>query len=602
MSVEDDEDFLLKKRFHLYNSIKVLTSFYKFKKDISEKNKNEKVILIDKKWFSKFKNFYLCDQLFRLIKENNISEFDPTINKILFNNLFNKFIVEKNTKFEIFYEGFPKLINIKNTNVQYVDNFEIINEEIYNNLKASIGEFNDFTPFEQNSFDYVSKKDKLIIKYNNKKENCFNLLIGHIDKDENNIYIPEILINFKEKEALKKEFENIYFEKDNFIQKCNQESNHQKKIEYSSLLDNDYNKNNNIKFFIYGYSILNAQIKNIEDSRNSDKNNNINIIKFFIKLFYEYKEINNLINQNSIQNKQFYLINKNFIDIYKNNYCYSELANILEKKVDINEFIKKHHNYDNLLKTIPDKLIEKINYTNKKNIIYNISHISLFSINYDYFKEALTINQEYLKIYKDFELWSNETYEMFLKIGFSKNNYLKQVKCYLGKKHLLIILKNNQYNQINICKLVNNYIFQTIIIIKPININNIIKKIEGGYFLENIANGNVKFDNSDDIIYFIGNKNSLKYKIIDILLFNEELFKKSKEKTSKYNEKQDNKTENRKKNNYLKKKLYLINENAFNNYLESISLKKFYYEIKRKIIDIYNKLPDKDKKGLKEYI
>ena len=416
-------------------------------------------------------------------------------------------------------------------------------------------------------------------------------LIGHIDNYGNNIYIPEIVINFKDKDSLNKEFES---DSDHLIKKYyNKESNNKNEIEYSSLLDNNYNKDNNIKFITYGN--LNTQFNSNKDFRNiaSETINNTNIIKFFVKLFYEYKEINNLINNNTIENKKFILINKNFIDIYKKYYCYSELANILEQNNDKNTFDDK---FKHILSVFPDKLIEKINKKNKKNLLYNISHISLYSINYDYCKEALSINQEYLKIYKDFELWSEETYNLFLSIGFSKNNYVKKVRCYLGKKHLLLIIKSNQ--QINVCKLDNNYTFQTIIIIKTINIDNIIRKIEKEHFLENISKLSGNDNNSDYNIYFITNKNSLNNKIIDLLLFNEELLQRSKETTSK----QDNQTENRKKNNYLKKKFYLINENAFNNYLENSSLKKLYYEIKRKIIDKYNDLPDTEKKGLKEYI
>ena len=423
-----------------------------------------------------------------------------------------------------------------------------------------MGEFNDLPPFNDKSSDYFYKKDKFIIKYNKKKENCFNLLIGYIDKNGNNIYIPEILINFKEKDSLNKEFDSIIFDYDNFIKKYYKESNIKNTIEYSSLLDNNYNKDNNIKFIIYGYSNLNTQFNSNKDYKNnvSGKNNNINIIKFFIKLFYEYKEINNLINNNSIKNGNYYLINKNFIDIYKNYYSYSNIEDILENNNNINNIVNKYNKdinyifsndnlFNSLLECFPKKLKDKINNLDNKNLIYNLSHISLYSINYDYCKEAIRENNEYLKIYKDFELWTKETLILFQKILFININNKKEVNCFLGENNLLLLIVNNKNYQINICKLDNNYSYQTITIIMSKNLNNIIEKINKGNFLQMIfkLNNNnnklfSKIENTDDIVYFLRNNKNLE-KIIDILLFNEELLKRSQEKTtnieSKYNKK-----------------------------------------------------------------
>ena len=124
-----------------------------------------------------------------------------------------------------------------------------------------MGEFNDLSPFEDKRSEYFCKNDKIIIKYNKKKENCLNnILIGHIDNYGNNIYIPEILINFKDKDSLNKEFDKILLENINFIEKYYKESISKNEIEYSSLSDNNYNKDNNIKFITYGYPNLNTNL------------------------------------------------------------------------------------------------------------------------------------------------------------------------------------------------------------------------------------------------------------------------------------------------------------------------------------------------------
>ena len=67
------QENISKLSFHFYNSIKVLTSFYKFVKSLKSNKSitNEKLFLIDKKWFTNYKQFYLCNDLFQLINKYN---------------------------------------------------------------------------------------------------------------------------------------------------------------------------------------------------------------------------------------------------------------------------------------------------------------------------------------------------------------------------------------------------------------------------------------------------------------------------------------------------------------------------------------------------
>ena len=60
--------------FQFNNSIKVFISLYKFQQQLiknKDKNFSSKIILLDKKWFEQYKDFYFCDKVFNLITEYN---------------------------------------------------------------------------------------------------------------------------------------------------------------------------------------------------------------------------------------------------------------------------------------------------------------------------------------------------------------------------------------------------------------------------------------------------------------------------------------------------------------------------------------------------
>ena len=111
MSSQKIDEMNLKLSYHLYTSIKVFASLDQFKNElIGNINNNnikcQKIILIDKNWFNNYKKYYLYNELFELIRQNNLSLFDPEEQKILFNNIFNSFIKQNKTeKLIIFYNG-----------------------------------------------------------------------------------------------------------------------------------------------------------------------------------------------------------------------------------------------------------------------------------------------------------------------------------------------------------------------------------------------------------------------------------------------------------------------------------------------------------------
>ena len=297
----------LKISFHLYNSIKVFISLYKFRIELLNKIKNnnncigQKLILIDKIWFSKYKEFYLCNDIIQLISENNLSSFGPEETSIIFNNIYNRFITfHKKEKMKLFYnqkEEFPEIIRFKkNTSVCYISDYEIINEEIYNNLKKHMGDLNLNSPNDDNKkIDYIIINNKIIFKYINNQEFCFNLLFGSFDN--NNSYIPEIFVNYKIKNDLEDEFKQL-FDPNNTIlsQYDNKIKINNKDIfditkDFNSENENNYNFKN-IIFYTNGYPNLDGtkytNNPSVEEKHEIDSKK---IAKFFIKLFLEYKDI-----------------------------------------------------------------------------------------------------------------------------------------------------------------------------------------------------------------------------------------------------------------------------------------------------------------------
>ena len=145
---DDLKDTKEKLSFHFNNSIKVFMSLYKFQKELlNNKVTSKEVILINKNRFSVYKKFYLCDKVFELIKTNNLSEFDSTEQKIIFNNLFNDFYNQNSAKPSLLFhdEEFPNIILSKDDiTIKFIDEFEIIDEETYQNLMNCMGIFSSF--------------------------------------------------------------------------------------------------------------------------------------------------------------------------------------------------------------------------------------------------------------------------------------------------------------------------------------------------------------------------------------------------------------------------------------------------------------------------
>ena len=598
--------------FHFYNSIKVLISFYKFA-DSLKRNKsitNEKLFLIDKKWFDNYKDFYLCNDLFQLIKKYNITNFEAGELKILYNNLFKKFYDyhKLNSNVLMFYdkeEELPKIISTKvNESICYVNDFDIINEKTLLNLKKSMGDFYYEDSIKEN-IDLILYEGKVIIKYIREKYLCYNLIIGTLKFNNllNVNFSPEIIVNFKVKDELE-----IEFNKNNILEKYLQ-YNYSKEI---IVIQNNYfkeitNNTYNIKYLCEGYKYINESGMTRIPSGNSDS---IDIINFFIRLNENYKEINQKFLLSICQESEFYLVNKNWIDKYKNFYSYSELVNIIKNNpnaINILNNIKNSNNNE------PNYISDLINKTNRNNnpLIFDLSHINLTIIDYIYPKTG-EIKKDCIKIFHNFELWTEKALHYFNKIGF--NLKPKKIKCFFSEQFLFILEERKTDNIFMIYEYdeINNNFFESVLI-KCRKKEEIINTIKKNKFTEyiNKCNFNEKYianlEDSNDFILILSEKGRIydKFKrkdrniniLISILLFNaklRELIEKSQPQPNKIS----------KKGEIFHLDLFLVNKNLFNEYLKNKGLKDIYDKIND--IDILTKCKEytniEKRQFLKNYI
>ena len=615
--------------YQFNNSIKVFISLYKFHQQLLNNKKEElsgEVVLIEKEWFDKFKKFYLCDKIYKLIIDNNLSDLDITEQKIIFNNLFNEFYTSNSNKnIILFYdEEFPDFINDNKTNNSFINNFDIINEEIYKKLLNSIGMFK-YCNANAKKYEYKQKEKKIMIKYENEEEKCFNLLIGNIGNNCSWIYFPEAIISFPNKDLLQIEFKNIDESITNY---CDGKFNPKRVdiIEQNSLPSNTYKTN--IKFLFH----KNIQYPNFGTYANIKKKiqkkiKSKNIIEALVYYYLNNKKlISNNIKDREDQEKFCFLINKSWINKVKNSYKYNLLIPELRTLFLNEKFSKYIQSYgynvlfynsqlmkelldDNSLKTLSNKLDD----LDEKKIIDELRNLNLFLIDFKYHEEE-SKSFNYIKLYEDFEII---TFEKNKQKNNENNNLIDILFPLIEKKFKIFKYKKNEenyfffYDDNNSEKIIyacspyekNDEININLeLIIKGKNIEKVMKEIEKNTFINYISSLNfdnnliAELDNSYGKVFLLKNENGKINKLrkekesLEIMLINfVEFIQNIKFIQKKPGAKINNTT------NFI----YLSPKENIERHLNKYNLK--FSEINEIINNEKLKLEDK-KKSLSEYI
>ena len=281
------------------------------------------------------------------------------------------------------------LINKENINIKKFINKQLNNEELklinQNNLKMNF-----------NSYEIMELK-------NNKKE------IFILDKISLlNIGLNENKINQT----------NIYYFKDNFSQK--------------------------FLIFINEFKILKIESQNKTNIISENKNIDIriNILKCLILLYANEKEINKLFNskiEDEYDFKKYYLVNRKWIDSFKDIFKYKEIYKILSQYNNINYYKDYERNLNNLTEN-----------NTLQNVVSNITELPNFLKND--INLFLSVNQNennnevlFEKFPHNFELIPKSLFKLLIQMtNHIKENYSEsKYKMLIGNKNLYLQDNNN---------------------------------------------------------------------------------------------------------------------------------------------------------------
>ena len=374
-------------------------------------------------------------------------------------------------------------LNLDNSDFSFYDKFSIINGFIKKSLFAIFkikSEEKIFIPmkyltYQSNFYIFYTLKNHYLINVGNFSEDLIyntNMIVDiksekiHKDIIQNDNFKKDIQISIDELKSDKsKDDKKIIISKDveigtiyKIVKNNNKSLNILKqKISIKKILKQEKKENNlerlidlnkdnklikklkdeNIRDFILD---KNKKVQfNKNDSEFIEKKVKNKMIKLIIILYINYKKIEKNIAKNIKEKEKikYYLINKDFMKIYKNYYEFDKIIESLNSKIDENKFdyysneiiscIEKGINYDEniyeLIKTLTndsldslenkkkeqDELImnlEKNSLNKKNNIIYPIEQLKYIIKNNNfllYYGENEIIYEEFFKLFNDIE-------------------------------------------------------------------------------------------------------------------------------------------------------------------------------------------------------
>ena len=504
-----EENIVIDVKEDIFNMIKI----YLFNKDFTNKivlsqkkdiiNANifsEKCFLINREYIEKYKEYYLYEDIKKyldninndyIISNENIEIIlQNLIKEDLFKNLVNKKKLSTN---DIKVKPKEKKIN---EDIFYLDNFVIVNEDIYKQILLSFNQ-NIISDFSDTQYIINSGKIFLFMNINDKNQ----LLIGEIN-DFNICFNEKVLIIFNDVNNFK-DFKNDLMKTEFFS--CTKHF----------LIKIEDNKKLFIKSIkkeigiIYDLKTDNDILNEIEEEKLENVDNNIinNIIELLIGIYLNLEKIKRQINEKD----DYYIINNDFFEYLNQYYNYDKIIknlndnNIfkkyLEESLSIDKFvlkkeivdfvIKKNNNFIfmqgklDIQKNVEIKnLIQKLNYEN---------HEKLFLNNFTIINEKIKKALENI-----FNIKSIET--IFIK-----------AKCLIKKNFIYVLYILNDSYLVNIGKFKENeFLYET----------KILLEFNSKDYLDGLLNKNDNFNKEID-------------KLIDILLKDNNNFYKKIEDENK---------------------------------------------------------------------
>ena len=559
------------------------------------------IYLISKNIINKYKNNFKYQKLKDLLESNqntkninylDLQEYYPIIINELGDDYINQIeqieVFDKFKEFNDFVELEYKINPSSKINFKYINNFEIIDENIKNFfIKHNIAKDDHFI-----SCSYIADNGKILIIFKKNNKNFYE--IGHFNKNED--FIIEILIDELKREN--KLHIIKYFLKngiDNFIKNYAKEPQKMITFEVRSQLQQSY--------FFYLLKIefiyCKIEVNQLKKLLNSPKSNNktINnnddikdnkyikdIFSILLSIFTFEKKLKNSIDksnkENSLPFQNIVLLSSNFVNDFKN--CvlfFDKIVSFLEK---IN--IDQDYNYEEVLykfyKDEKGKEYYNLILNNEKKIEkYNVENKEYFFFEK---KEFMTSSKQE-NIYPDkFYISDNNIFSKIMN-KLNKNFESEEISFDLFFKHGKIALKPNKDSIFN--KYNNNYSLFLYSLRKENNSNEInfipeikllFEKNENRFnFLKEIINNNTEVFSYNNLIL------EEKYEFRSYLINENKAIEPMKNQMKEF-------SLNNKVNKYLSYLIIIYNENTkIKNelYLQSIAQEKEFYLINRKYMN-----------------
>ena len=479
----------------LEKDIKIIIKYIIFIKEIDQEINQSKTgqiykhncYLTNKNLWFRYKYYFFYPKVESMIIEEMTNK-----NNLLNENLLNKIY---SSLMQIFPDIYNKdkadsdISNIdaqENFEISYPEFFEIIDEGIYKDLKER------FKKMEEKHFiksEIIINNGKIIIKSDIKYNNNYLIIIGELENN-NNIFNIKKFINFPEDEK-RQEFFEYYF-----------------KNSYEVIMDK-YKINKASTKVDFNIDLIDYNEKHIGDK----------MVKLFLFLYLFNKSLDicilDEIKKNGIN--FYYIINKNWMKIYKEYYGYNKLCEYFEKlktNANYNNIVQqikeniKNKNEEkinelifNLIKDIPLDILKELE--NKKNDQKKLKEkIDNVNLELEFKKEKIKDN--ILKYYGTNEIIIPLIYELFNKI---ETDYIQsllkekseKIKCLIGEKHLFIISEWKNETSQNISHFLNigniqDNIFKPSLLIyysDKANLDNLIDSFNKNSFSEYIKNYNL---------------------------------------------------------------------------------------------------------------
>jgi len=529
------ETYVLQKNINKF--AKIILSFLFFneilKKEIqnSISNINERQFigsfnecyLIKKEYINDYRKLFLYGKFCKYIKDNNLEKnenIEKELSKYMFNNnknYFKNLFSNNNQKFEKFFSNTNlyslELNEIKNEydnmNINYPDEFELINENIYdNNFVPNSKEIQTIENLNIiNKFQYIINEGKIIIKFH---DNI--LIIGNLNTNNyHNLFKSEILLYFNRKEECLKYF--IKLINDNYSKVISE-------LVPNESQDNEI-RNNKGKTIGKYYKTNVNKMDNFNDTNIKVLNNN-NLKYYFrllIKLIIGYESMKNKINKNIKEEQNdmedyYYFINKKYIDEFNDIFNVKEIYDIINNNRHF--FINYYYTFEEsminkLISLLPERIIYYFCNFNKSRVkkLYD-KKLYLLSV-YEY----ITPDQKKLKYFNNVNMFNKDILLIFQKIDeeFQKIKKYEEIKCLIGDKKIFMRLNNENNFIINIGYINKEYTFFSEILINSFLFRNIsfifdiIKKSGKKYINDALTNNPIDklYDNNQLIAYIYKN-------------------------------------------------------------------------------------------------